>query len=408
MHWAESYSAAQVFYHRPKTKTVSVSDRLLYLMQQARSRKATHDEISEMLSLIAQDEEGRVIAALNHFHHMPEDVEEEELTPELLALAREILSADKLPAVPAKRRYLPVWAKVAAFITLLAAGYWLWMQYQPAAVTTKALAQQATSHALPKGTVLTLSNGRQLMLDSLGNGEITEENGTRLVFRNGSLQYNAGADSTLATRYNTITIPRGNPFQLTLPDGTHVWLNAVSSLTYPLAFTGKKREVTLTGEGYFEVTANAQQPFLIKNNRLETKVLGTSFNIKCYEDEPLAQATLIEGGIQVEKEGKAMLLRPGQQLNAGEGIWKVVPADTDAVLAWKNGQLQLHEADIATIMRQVARWYDVTVVYPQGVPNRQLEGYIQKEKGLEETVEILKSYGLHCKLEEKTLMIYPH
>lgn len=407
---AESYSAEQVFYYA-KTKTVYTHHRLQYLMEQARSRQATQEEITEMLTLIAQDEEGRVIAALNTFHHVPDFAAEAALTPELYALAKEILAADKLPAVAARRLPLRRWWQVAAAVVLLAGASWLWLQYRPQGKPGSLTAQQPVADtATARGTVLTLSDGRKLALDSLGNGEITAENGTRLVFRNGSLQYNAAAatDSTLALRYNTITTPTGNPFQLTLPDGTRVWLNAVSSLTYPLAFAHGQRQVALTGEGYFEVAANTQAPFIVTNNRLQTQVLGTAFNMKCYDDEPLAQTTLVNGAVRVTKENRSTLLQPGQQLSAAADTWRVTPADMEAVLAWKNGQLQLNNADIATVMRQVARWYDVTVLYPNGVPDIPLDGYVQKEAGLEQAVEILKAGGLHCKLENKTLIIFHH
>lgn len=380
-------------------------------MEKARDRQASPEEFSELLSLIALDEEGKVMEALNRFHTIPEQPGEEVLPAELSHLyqvAREVLEADKLPAAARVKRMPAVYRWLAAAIALLlAAGTWLWLQQAPSTKTNTPTAQAKKPVTTPAatGAVLTLSNGRRLVLDSMGNGVITAENGVRLVYKNGSLVYDATTAAATSLGYNTITTPRGRQFSLTLPDGTRVWLNAVSSLKYPVAFTGNTREVALTGEGYFEVAADAGTPFIVKNNRLDIEVLGTAFDLMCYAEEPSAKATLVNGAVKVKKAAQASVLQPGEQVVAGDKKWQVVTADIEAVLAWKNGVFHLNNADIATVMRQMARWYDVDIVYPGGIPDKQLAGYLQREKGLEESIEILKASGVHCRLENRTLII---
>lgn len=386
-------------------------ERLHYLMEKARSRQASSEEVSELLSLIALDEEGKVIEALNRFHAVPEQPGGEVLPAELSHLyqvAREVLEADKLPAAAPVKRIRPFYRWLAAAgVLLLAAGSWLWLQ-QPSATQTPgstARNEKAAAVAPEKGTVLTLSDGRQVVLDSLGNGIVAAENGAQVVFKNGSLVYNGKATAGAAMVYNTITTPRGRQFSLTLPDGSRVWLNAMSTLKYPVAFSGAAREVALTGEGYFEIAPDARMPFVVNNQRLQIEVLGTSFNLMCYAEEPDARATLVTGAVQVKKDNHTAVLQPGEQVVAADTRWKVVNADVEAVLAWKNGVFHLNNADIATVMRQMARWYDVEIAYPGGVPDKPLAGYLQREKGLEESIEILQASGVHCRLEGKTLII---
>ena len=183
---------------------------------------------------------------------------------------------------------------------------------------------------------------------------------------NGKLAYTTDGTAANEVLFNSINTPNGGQFQITLADGTKVWLNSASSLRYPTSFPGEKRVVELTGEGYFEVAHNAKQPFLVKVNDMEVAVLGTHFNINSYSDEPSVKTTLLEGKVKVSKAGNYILLNPGQQAVVSplqNEIRIANDVDLEEVVAWKNGRFLFNSANIETIMRQVARWYDVDISY---------------------------------------------
>lgn len=216
-----------------------------------------------------------------------------------------------------------------------------------------------------EGAILTLADGRHIVLDSIGNGALAKEGSTEIRKENGQLVYN-NRDTAGAAAYNTMTTPRGRQYQLTLADGSRVWLNAASSVTFPTAFVGSERRVEISGEAYFEVAHDASKPFVVAVAGMEVKVLGTHFNINSYSDEPSIKTTLLEGRVMVERGGRQVYLNPGQQaiLRPGQDNIRVAyDVDVDEVVAWKNGSFSYNRVDIETIMRQVARWYDVEVVY---------------------------------------------
>lgn len=266
------------------------------------------------------------------------------------------------------KKYWHIYWKSAAVLLLLSAVLLRYPGFKTTAESVTTQKASAAATAIKPGTnkaVLILADGQQLALDQRQDGVLSNQGNTEIVKLNeGLLQYKGlGNNPSNVVLYNTIVTPRGGQYQVQLSDGTKVWLNASSSLRFPTAFTGGERSVELTGEAYMEVTSNPSNPFWVKLNGTEIKVLGTRFNVMAYEEEGMIATTLIEGSLQVQHDKKWETLQPGNQLrfNASGQMQWVKNADVEEVIAWKNGKFVFNAADINSIMRQVERWYNVEV-----------------------------------------------
>lgn len=221
--------------------------------------------------------------------------------------------------------------------------------------------------------ILTLADGTTVSLDDAQNGTLAQQGNTKVYKLNGKLSYNTTKNSTPNTiSYNTIATPRGGQYQVVLPDGSQVWLNAASSLRFPTTFTGRERRVEVRGEAYFEIAKDPSMPFTVAISPTpghpagsEVKVLGTHFNITAYEDETLLKTTLLEGSVQFVQGSRTTTLTPGQQsqLTKDGDLLVSDHVDLSAVMAWKNGLFHFEGADINMVMKQLSRWYDVDIVY---------------------------------------------
>lgn len=256
--------------------------------------------------------------------------------------------------------------------------------------------------------ILKLGDGREIILDSAGEGTLTKQGQSNVIKSgDGQLQYQAAGNTSSETVFNTIATPRGGQYQLVLADGTKVWLNASSSLQYPTAFTGKERSVELTGEGYFEVAKNASMPFHVQVNNMEVEVLGTHFNINAYDDEDAIKTTLLEGSVKVRSEN-SVVLKPGEQaaLSAPHSPLTIHHSpNIEEVMAWKNGLFQFKAADIETVLRQAARWYDVEFVYKGNIPER-FSGQISRSANAEQLLKILELTGkVKFEINGKTIIV---
>ncbi|MDQ8004637.1 MAG: FecR domain-containing protein [Pedobacter sp.] len=233
------------------------------------------------------------------------------------------------------------------------------------------------SDANPGGNkaVLVLADGRKISLTDVNNGAIAKEAGLSITkTSDGQLIYTVSevaigkAGKSLNNAFNTIETPKGGMWQVKLPDGSLVWLNAASSLTYPLAFSeGQKRIVELKGEAYFEVAKDELHPFVVKTVKQEVEVLGTQFNINAYSDESTVKTTLLEGSVKVstwrKDPGTSEFLKPGQQSILLADAFNVKEVDVDEAIAWKNGYFMFNNEKQESIMRKIARWYNVQIVY---------------------------------------------
>jgi transmembrane sensor len=257
-----------------------------------------------------------------------------------------------------------------------------------------------------QGAILTLSNGQRIVLDSAGNGELTRDAGVRVIRKGGELSYGGKTDEIL---YNQVVTPKGRKWQLTLSDGTKVWLNAASSVRYPISFVGKERIVEVSGETYFEVAPDKNRPFKINiAGRGTLEVLGTHFDINAYDDEDAMRTTLLEGSLKVIRGRNSSLLSPGQQAILGNGtddIKVMNDANIDEVMAWRNGRFIFSDMDLKSIMRQLMRWYDVDVVYEGKVPDIRVGGIIHNDVYLSTVMEFLGENGVHYEIEGKKITI---
>lgn len=306
------------------------------------------------------------------------------------------------------------WIKLAAAILLfMLCGVYFIKNNKPEPAALTAISKPKAFDKKPGGNkaILTLGNGSQIVLDSARNGLLVQQGNTKIIkSANGHIAYNKTLTATTTPIYNTMTTPRGGKYDLQLSDGTRVWLNASSSITYPIAFSGTERRVTVTGEAYFEVAKNKDMPFKINvNDQEEVQVLGTHFNIMAYSDEPLIKTTLLEGSVKIVKNKITGMLKPGQQAQmTTDGKLSVTDdADINAVMAWKNGQTLFVNEDIKTIMRRVSRWYDVDVDYEGDVPARLFTGGISRESNLSVLLKVLELNKIHFKVTGKKLIVTP-
>jgi len=250
-----------------------------------------------------------------------------------------------------------------------------------------------------------------MLLDSLGNGVVTTQNGTKVLLQNGQLVYKTDNSVKTAIGYNTMTTPKGRQFQLVLPDGSKVWLNAASSIRYPTVFTGNERKVEVTGEAYFEVVKNSTSPFRVKiNDEAEVEVLGTHFNVNSYMNEESINTTLLEGSVSVKNSSGKLILQPGQQARVAgnEKIKLFAEVDVEKVMAWKNGVFNFQDATLEEVMRQLERWYDIDVVYEKNIPRLEFYGKMGRDLSLAAVLRGLEKSNVHFRIEDgRKLVVLP-
>jgi len=267
---------------------------------------------------------------------------------------------------------------------------------------------ETASQDLAPGTdkaVLTLSDGSQIALDHASMGILARQGSTEIhKVEDGLISYSK-AGSAAGDSYNTITAPPGGKFSVKLPDGSRIWLNAESSITFPTAFSNDERPVRITGEVYFEIARDPQRPFIVQvGNVQKVKVLGTHFNINSYRDEAAITTTLLEGSVEISASGGnsgRVMLKPGEQAavmkNGNISIQEKI--NTEEVIAWKNGLFQFEKSDLKTVMRQFCRWYNVDVVYEGAIPDKNFSGKIDRQVNASEALEILRFTGLNFRIE---------
>lgn len=300
-------------------------------------------------------------------------------------------------------RWYRITAAAAVLLIVATVGYWFFTgrneAREPVAAVDASDIRPGSNRA-----VLTVENGNSIVLDS-NNGRVIAEAGLTVTNRNGELSYEGEA---AGEQMHTLSVPVGGQYRLQLPDGSDVWLNSASSIRYPSAFHGKERIVEVTGEVYFEVAKRAQQPFKVHLPKgEEIEVLGTHFNINTYEDEPASVTTLLEGSIQFASAGKKVLLSPGQQARskaAGE-VLLMRGVDTDAVIAWKEGYFNFNGADLPTVMRQIARWYNVSIQYEGKVPDMKFSGEIAKSNQASMVLKMLEAANVKFQINGNTIIV---
>lgn len=324
---------------------------------------------------------------------------------------------DEVYRMPAWKRYR--WSAAAAILLLIAGslGYALVFN-KSTAPAELAIEQKPAVHDIApghKGAILTLANGRNIILDSAGNGSIAVQGNHHLVKKNGQLLYEKEAGESSLKHgnadgedlYNTMTTPRGREFQLVLSDGTKVWLNAASSITFPTAFGGKERKVSITGEVYFEVAQDSRHPFIVSAGQANVTVLGTHFNVMAYTDEKQVKTTLLEGSVRVSGGGRQVTIQPGQQASFSNRSGHIGVANVDAgqSIDWVEGKLSLDNLGVEAIMRKISRWYNVDVEFKGPVPQAHFWGLINREVNLSEMLNVMQANGINARLTNDKIIV---
>lgn len=316
-----------------------------------------------------------------------------------------------------RRNSFRYWIAAASVFIFLAAGISLWLyekdkqKNQPQIVHSKSI---QTIHAPGRNrAILTLANGKKLDLDDTQTGIISRQ-GASIVSKtaDGKVVYgnNTHRPDQNTVTYNTIETPLGSQYQLTLTDGTVVWLNAGSSLKYPTTFAAAERTVELTGEAYFQVAKNKEKPFSVALNGMKVQVLGTHFNVMAYHDENTIETTLLEGSVKLIKDGSSTMLMPNQQgvLSKGASGFSVRSVNTENVIAWKNGFFKFDNENIETIMRKVARWYDVDISYKGNLKRQNFGGTVPMFKDISQLLTTLELTGtVHFKIDGRRVTVMP-
>lgn len=396
------------------------------LYRKLMDNECSPEEVDQLLQWLSADQPDPLTEDLVHEQlntAVPEDAITDDIRNRLELRLQAILEKqEQFPAVH-RVHFMRRWGWAAAsIIVVLAIGAYFWLNNGSVKEQPKEIIVNNKTDVAPgrNGAILTLADGSKVLLDSMSNGNITMETGTNIQLKDGELSYGKGSNTT-DIRFNTMTTPNGRQFTVVLPDGTKVWMNAASSLRYPTIFTGAERKVEITGEAYFEVAKNAAMPFrAVVNKTTEVEVLGTAFNISSYENDMEIKTTLVEGAVKVIADNNAesninsKVLKPGQQArisNASRNRGTLTVSDnTDIgkVLAWKNGTFNFNGVKVEEAMKQLERWYDIKVIYTNGIPDVTFFGEINRESSLSGVLKGLEGAGVHFSIEEgKKLLVYP-
>lgn len=314
--------------------------------------------------------------------------------------------------IPAKiaRIRRSIWIAAASVIIVLGIGIYFWNRADAGKQAEKPMLVKTANDVLPGSdrAILTLSNGQKVELNTRGE-EVIMDGELSITNDDGELKYAASGAAVL----NTMATPKGGQYKITLSDGSKVWLNAASSITYPTHFEGTAREVSVTGEAYFEVAHDKTKPFIVQTpGGAHVEVLGTHFNVNAYGDEAYQTTTLVEGKVRVVKFSEAVQLKPGFQAkvvnvkgaDSSEDI-AVTEVDVEEATGWKNNLFVFNKADIPFIMRQLSRWYDLDVAYKGEIPKRNFLGKIPRNIPLSQMLSALKLVGVNFEIKDKTLIV---
>lgn len=348
---------------------------------------ATNEEIEFIETYYAHQEKNEIVNLSNQ--------EIDQLKKSTFNKIKPQLNNSLTRVIPTIKLYK--YAAVAAVLLLVSAAIYLIIQKD--LPLKKPLAKVYKPLDVLPGTnkaILTLGDGFKIILDEKSNQSSKKLAGLAIEAKKGKLIYSnfASLNSNQANYSNTITTPKGGQYQVVLPDGTRVWLNAASSLTYPELFGGNNRTVKLQGEAYFEVAKNKAMPFHVITSDQDVEVTGTHFNINNYKDDQLTKTTLLEGSVNVKSAGLVKILIPGEQasVNTNPAIIKVKKVDVEEEIAWKNGLFQFDNTSLKNILKQLERWYNVKVNYTD-FPSKHYNGMISRSANLSEVLKMLELTG---------------
>lgn len=404
--------------------------RLRYLFSSYFDKTATAEERAELMALLGRSENDEDTYALlkEAWDRLGAgEVVFTEVQGE--AMLRKVLASEGVASEaivrPVRRpAFITMGRAAAAAVILLVVGTGVYFSFYRKSVVRQTevpgsvVAQKGGIDVpAPNGNnaILTLDDGSTVVLDSARNGMLSQQGNARVSKASaGRLVYQPVNQETSRILFNTVSTRRGGQYQITLPDGTRVWLNTLSKLRFPTAFAGQERVVELAGEAYFEVEKNNKMPFRVHvltavDKGMDVRVLGTSFDVMAYENESEIRTTLLEGAVKVVGNDQSSVLTPGQQAKMDrQGALELdAHADVELAMAWKNGFTSFKSADIRSIMRQVERWYDIDVVYEGDVSGRTFSGGMSRDANLSEIIRLLEVSKIHFKMEGRKLTVTP-
>lgn len=410
------------------------------------SNESTEQETEAFFQLVKElPADDELITALDQWWDTVEPGETKDLVRgrRIWQQVQEKMDPEKFVEAPVHPMYRRrSWQIAAAVTILIAAGIFLWIRQKPQPEMPLTLAQSLDASIRPgtDGAVLTLADGRQIVLDSMQNGVIASQEGAEIMLQDGRLAYNAAGEKQHGPAWNTISTPKGRQFKVLLPDGTQVWLNAASSITYPTFFAGHERRVMVTGEVFMDVAKNPRMKFKVKvNNQAVVEVTGTQFNVKAYTDESSMATTLLEGAVKLYntkdtscwncpgavatalQPERAVDLTPGQQglivangkdypkSKKQSGIIVLNDIDTDKIMAWKNGYFNFTGMSSREAMNQLVRWYNIEVLYEKNVPDIEFFGDLRRDMKLVDVLTALEAAGVQFKVVDgRKLIVLPN
>ncbi|MBL7698188.1 MAG: FecR domain-containing protein [Chitinophagaceae bacterium] len=355
-----------------------------------------------------------------HFRGLSGNKEKQQALIHIKSIAEQQSTQIATPVKNIFTRKLARWMAAASVILISGAAIFFWSQSTNEKNTARTpVNNSSAADILPGGqkAVLKLADGTTISLDDANKGSLGKQGYSNIEKREeGQLVYHPGDIIGKDVLYNTLSTPRGGQYELVLPDNTRVWLNAASSITYPVAFNGNNRKVHITGEAYFEVAPDKSKPFIVDvNGSVSVEVLGTHFNINSYADEGLINTTLLEGKIRLANNrttGEAVVLSPRQQAQVNKSndnlpIAVVNNANVEEVMAWKNGYFHFTNTSLEAMMRQVERWYDVKVIFENNTPQLRFAGEIKRDLTLSQLLEGLSEMGVNVERKGRELFVKP-
>ncbi|TYR37540.1 DUF4974 domain-containing protein [Sphingobacterium phlebotomi] len=391
---------------------------IIHLFQRFLQNRCTPEEMSRLYHYFDIDENEEVLKAMI-LEELDKGIGVEEIAAQRQHLSHLFDQINEKIEVKKKKPlyrqlFAGRWTQVAAatlLVTLITVLSYRYMNTSP----KEMVAESTAEYPLP-GTdkaVLTLFNGKQVVLDEAKQDQILKEFGVTVSNTSEGLVVYQVDESTTTTRHveaqiNTISTPRGGQYQIILADGTKVWLNASSSLEFPSHFSKNSRKVKLSGEAYFEVAHDSSKPFSVQTAESEVEVLGTSFNVMAYPDEHNSQITLLTGSVNVKRKEETLRLSPGQQAEITRDIdaIRVHAVDLESIVAWKNGIFLFDQSELSHIMRQIERWYNVEVEYVDNISPVKLTGMVSRKDSLTLLLDILESAGgIYFDIQENKIMV---
>lgn len=378
------------------------------LLQQYLDGQCSQEELDDLFEYLNTSASRRhlLVAAKREFERV---MNEKHDVPEAIGNrieARLLQEISRSKVVPMRSFHYLKWGAAAVVAVFLSVAVIFYISRKPVAPQ---LAQQHSVHVGSPGSnkaQLTLSDGSVVTLDSIGN-QVIQQGDVQVQQHNGQLLYPVTAGPSSIVNYNLLAVPRGGQFNVVLPDGSRVWLNAASTMRYPTAFPASNRTVEIQGQAYFEIKPAPNQPFIVKVNNMEVQVLGTSFDLMAYADEPVTRTTLVEGAVKVKLGNNESHLRPGQAatVNNITGALSVLPADLREATAWKTGFFNFENAGLGSILKQLSRWYDVEADYQSIPEGTRFGGYINRNLPLQQVLPMLETDRVKLKLEGRTIKV---